>query len=330
MTSAIKQPSEFFRSDAVQRLLAFSALIVLVIVFTLMSPNFMQTSNLISILVATSVVGILAIGVTFVIITAGIDLSVGTVMTLSAVMTGKLVTDVGLPLPIGVAGAVMTGALMGLISGTLIARFRIPPFIATLGMLNVARGLALVLAELRPIYFPNNPELNDIVMESAIGSAIPELPIPNIGLIFLGTAIVASFVLSRTIMGRYIFSIGSNEDATRLSGVRTMRWKASAYVASGLCAGIAGVVLAGRLNSAQPSTGFGFELEAIAAAVIGGTSLSGGEGSILGTVIGAFLMGVLVNGLRLVDVPQEWQTVVIGFIVILAVYLDIVRRSREA
>jgi ribose transport system permease protein len=219
---------------------------------------------------------------------------------------------------------------MGLISGTLVARFKIPPFIATLGMLNVAKGLALVLADLRPIYFPDNPEFNDFVMESALGSVIPELPIPNIGFIFLGTAVVAGFVLSRTILGRYIFAIGSNEEATRLSGVRTMRWKASAYVVSGLCAGIAGVMLAARLNSAQPSTGFGYELEAIAAAVIGGTSLSGGEGSILGTVIGAFLMGVLINGLRLIDVPQEWQTVVIGGIVILAVYLDIVRRSRQS
>jgi ribose transport system permease protein len=329
MQSAIKQPSSLFKSDAVQRLLAFSALIVLVVVFTLLSPNFLQPNNLISILVATSVVGVLAIGVTFVIITAGIDLSIGTVMTLSAVMTGKLVTDIGLPLPIGILGAVVTGGLMGLISGTLVARFKIPPFIATLGMLNVARGLALVIAELRPIYFPNNPELNDIVMDSAIGTVVPEFPIPNIGLIFLGTAIVAGFVLSKTVLGRYVFAVGSNEEATRLSGVRTMRWKASAYVVSGICAGIAGVMLAARLNSAQPSTGFGYELEAIAAAVIGGTSLSGGEGSILGTVIGAFLMGVLVNGLRLVDVPQEWQTVFIGAIVVFAVYLDIARRSRR-
>ena len=140
---------------------------------------------------------------------------------------------------------------------------------------------------------------------------------------------MAGFILSRTIVGRYIFAIGSNEEATRLSGVRTVRFKASAYILSGLFAGLAGVVITSRLNSAQPAVGFGYELDAIAAAVIGGTSLSGGEGSILGTVIGAFIISVLTNGLRLMSVPQEWQIVITGGIVILAVYLDILRRRRQ-
>ena len=325
MQSAPVRLRSIVKSDAVQRVLALAALVVLIVFFTIASPHFMNQSNLIGIGLATAVTGILAIGVTFVIITGGIDLSIGTVMTLSAVMTGVVVTNADLPLVVGIAVGVGTGALMGLINGLLIARLGIPPFIATLGMLNVARGLALILAELKPIYFNETPEFN----EGAMGSIIPGIDLPNIILVFVGCAIIASFVLGRTILGRYIYAIGSNEEAARLSGVRTVRWKASAYMISGLFAGIAGVVIAARLNSAQPAVGFGYELDAIAAAVIGGTSLSGGEGTIFGTFIGAFVISVLTNGLRLLSVPQEWQIVVTGCIVVLAVYLDIVRRRRQ-
>jgi ribose transport system permease protein len=328
-TAGASRRGSIFRSDAVQRLLAMSALLVMIVVFSVLSEHFLTFSNFKGILLATSVVGILAIGVTFVIITGGIDLSIGTVMTLSAVMTGVIVTNAGLPLPIGIVGGVLTGALMGLVNGTLIARLGIPPFIATLGTLNVARGLALILSELKPIYFNATPEFNEIAMGSVFTSFVPGFDIPNVVLVFFGCAIVAAFILSRTILGRYLFALGSNEEATRLSGVRTVRWKASAYVLSGMFAGIAGVVIAARLNSAQPAVGFGYELDAIAAAVIGGTSLSGGEGSIVGTVIGAFIISVLTNGLRLLDVPQEWQIVVTGGIVVLAVYLDILRRRRQ-
>lgn len=328
MQSAVRRPASIFKSDAVQRLLAFGALLVLVVFFTLASEHFMTFSNWKGILLATSTVGILAMGVTFVIITGGIDLSVGTNMTLSAVMTGVIITDAGLPFPIGIVAGVLTGGFIGLINGTLIARFSIPPFIATLGMLNVARGLALILSDLAPIYFPDSPGFNEAFMGSIIETAGgPD--VPNLIFVFFGAALVAGFILSRTVVGRYIFAIGSNEEATRLSGVRSMRYKASAYILSGLFAGLAGVVIAARLNSAQPAVGFGYELDAIAAAVIGGTSLQGGEGSILGTVIGAFIISVLTNGLRLLSVPQEWQTVLTGAIVILAVYLDIVRRRRQ-
>jgi ribose transport system permease protein len=325
MESASVRLRSIVKSDAVQRVLALAALVVLIVFFTIASPHFMNQSNLIGIGLATAVTGILAIGVTFVIITGGIDLSIGTVMTLSAVMTGVVVTNADLPLVVGIAVGVATGALMGLINGLLIARLGFPPFIATLGMLNVARGLALILAELKPIYFNETPEFN----KGAMGSIIPGIDLPNVILVFVGCAIIASFVLGRTILGRYIYAIGSNEEAARLSGVRTVRWKASAYVISGLFAGIAGVVIAARLNSAQPAVGFGYELDAIAAAVIGGTSLSGGEGTIFGTFIGAFVISVLTNGLRLLSVPQEWQIVVTGCIVVLAVYLDIVRRRRQ-
>jgi len=318
------------RSSAVQTLLAFGALIAMGVVFSLASPNFFSFDNVVGILLATAVNGVLALGVTFVIITAGIDLSIGTVMTLSAVMTGVFITSWGLPVPLGVLAGVLTGWVAGLVNGTVVARLHVPPFIATLGMLNIARGLALVLAGLKPIYFNDAPVFNTIAMGSVLGAVVPGLQIPNAVLIFFVAALVANWLLTQTIVGRYAFAIGSNEEATRLSGVNVVRWKMAIYGLTGLFSGLAGVLIASRLNSAQPSLGLGYELDAISAAVIGGTSLSGGEGTILGTVIGAFLISTLTNGLRILSVPQEWQTVITGTIVIVAVYLDIVRRRRSS
>jgi ribose transport system permease protein len=321
--------SSFVHMAAMQRLLAFGALIVLLIVFSLASENFFRIENLIGILIATTVNGVLALGVTFVIITGGIDLSIGTVLTLSAVMTGVFITNWHVPVAIGVLGGVATGSLAGLVNGIVIAKLKVPPFIATLGVLNIAKGLALVFSGLRPIYFTDTPMFNQMAMGSAIGAAVPGFPVPNLVVVLFVAAVLASLVLSKTSLGRYTFALGSNEEATRLSGVNVDAWKIAVYTVSGLFAGIGGVLMSARLNSAQPSLGFGYELDAIAAAVIGGTSLSGGEGTILGTVIGAFIISTLTNGLRILSVPQEWQTVVTGAIVILAVYLDIIRRRRR-
>jgi ribose transport system permease protein len=316
-------------SDALQRALAFGALILLFIVFSLASPNFLQFDNVVGILIATAVNGVLALGVTFIIITGGIDLSVGTVMTLAAVITGVLVTEMHLPLPLGIVGGILAGTLMGLVNGAVIARMKIPSFIATLGMLNIAKGLALVLSGLKPIYFNDTPEFNGIAMGSALGALIPGLDVPNVVLLLFAAAIVAGVILNRTVLGRYAFALGINEEATRLSGVNTNFWKIVIYGLGGTFSGLAGVMIAARLNSAQPALGQGYELDAIAAAVIGGTSLSGGEGSMLGTIIGAFIISTLTNGLRILSVPQEWQTVITGAIVILAVYLDILRRRQR-
>ncbi|HEY0070528.1 MAG TPA: ABC transporter permease [Chloroflexia bacterium] len=313
------------RSDALQKVLAFGALILLYIVFSLASPNFLQFDNIVGILLSTAINGVLALGVTFVIITGGIDLSVGTVMTLSAVMTGIFTTVWHMPLALGILAGLATGALMGFTNGIIIARMKVPPFIATLGMLYVAKGLALVISGLKPIYFNDTPEFN----RTAMGSLIPGFEIPNVVLVLFGAAIIASLILTRTVLGRYAFALGSNEEATRLSGVNVNFWKIAIYTLGGLFSGLAGVMIAARLNSAQPALGQGYELDAIAAAVIGGTSLSGGEGSMLGTIIGAFIISTLTNGLRIMSVPQEWQTIITGAIVILAVYLDIVRRRRS-
>jgi ribose transport system permease protein len=329
MDKPAKKATPLLRSDAAQKVLAFAALIALFVVFSIASPNFFQFENIVGILIATAVNGILALGVTLVIISGGIDLSIGTVMTLSAVMTGVAITNARFPVGIGILVGLATGTLAGVLNGVIISKLKVPPFIATLGMLNVAKGLALVFSGLKPIYFNDTPEFNSMVMNSALGGIIPGLTVPNAVLILFGAAIIASLILTRTLVGRYTFALGSNEEATRLSGVSVDAWKIAVYALCGLFAGLAGVVIAARLNSAQPSLGQGYELDAIAAAVIGGTSLSGGEGSILGTVIGAFIISTLSNGLRILSVPQEWQTVVTGGIVILAVYLDIVRRRQK-
>jgi len=315
-------------SPALQRILAFAALIVLIVAFSIASPNFLQFRNITGILLATAVNGILALGVTFVIITAGIDLSIGTVMTFAAVMTGVFVVNWGWPAPLGVLAGILAGSFAGMINGIVIAKMKVPPFVATLGMMYMAKGLALIIAELRPIYFNDIVGFSEIATGSVIEAVLPGFNIPNAVMIMFIAALLGSFVLFKTILGRYTFALGSNEEATRLSGVNVDIWKIAVYTLSGTFAGLAGVVIAARLNSAQPALGQGYELDAIAAVVIGGTSLSGGEGSVLGTIIGAFVISVLTNGLRILSVPQEWQIVVTGVIIIVAVYFDMVRRRR--
>ena len=327
-TIAPAKPKFVFRSG-LQQLLAFGSLILLVTFFSIASSNFFHFSNLVGILLSTAVIGVLALGSTFVIVSGGIDLSVGTVMTLCSVMTGVFITMWGLPVGVGIIGGLLTGCVCGFMSGMAIARLGIPPFIATLAMMMIAKGLALVISGTRPIYFTNTPNFMTISQGSLLGSIIPGFDIPNAVLVFFLAAIVGSIILSRTIIGRYNFAIGSNEEATRLSGVNVRNWKVAIYTITGLFTGIAGILMASRLNSAQPSLGMGYELEAIAAVVIGGTSLSGGKGTIVGTVIGALIMSVLTNGLRILSVPQEWQTVVVGLVILLAVYGDILRRRRS-
>jgi len=307
-------------SKTMQTILAFASLILLILIFSVASPNFFKTNNLVGILLATAVNGILAVGITFIIVTGGIDLSIGTVMTFGSVIAGVVVTMWQLPIPLGVLAGIAAGALCGFVNGVSIAKLKVPPFIATLGMMMITKGLNLIFSGTKPVYFVDTPVFGLIASQPVLG-------IPMGVIIFFVSALVASFILSKTLLGRYTFAIGSNEEAARLSGINTDAWKIAVYSLGGAFAGIAGIVMASRLQSAQPALGAGYELDAIAAAVIGGTSLSGGEGTILGTVIGAFIITVLTNGLRILSVPQEWQMVVTGLIVIGAVYLDIVRRK---
>jgi ribose transport system permease protein len=312
--------------SSLQQLLAFGSLIVLVVFFGAMNSRFLLPGNLSDILLSTVVIGLLALGATFVIITGGIDLSVGTGMSLCSVMVGVVLTYLGLPLWAGVLGGILMGALIGAVNGFLISFLKIPPFIATLATMLVAQGMALVVSGTKPIYFTGTEGFSNL----ALGKPIAGLVIPNAVFIFFAVATVAGVVMSKTLLGRYTFSIGSNEEATALSGINVRSWKLWIYTAAGAFTGLAGVIIAARLNSAQPGQGMGYELQAIAAVVIGGTSLAGGKGSIVGTVIGALIMSVLTNGLRVISVPQEWQNVAIGVVILVAVYLDMLRRKEAA
>jgi ribose transport system permease protein len=275
------------------------------------------------------VIGVLAIASTFIIITSGIDLSVGVLMTFCAVMGGVLMVNLGLPLPLGVLGAIGVGALCGTASGLAITKLKVPPFIATLGMMMLLKGASLIITGTRPIYFNDVPGFDQISLGSLIGMVFPGFAIPNGVLILFLVAVISAIVLNKTALGRYTFALGSNEEAVRLSGVNVDRWKIKVYAFAGGICGVAGLLIASRLNSAQPALGQGYELDAIAAVVIGGTSLSGGVGTILGTIIGAFIISVLTNGLRIMSVAQEWQMVLTGLIIILAVYTDNLRRNKK-
>ncbi len=324
MTSIpVKNPVLAQIRGSVQQLLALASLIAILAFFSFASPYFFTPSNLVGILMAATVTGILALGTTFVIVTGGIDLSIGTGMILCGVMTGVFLTDWGWPVWAGVTGAVLFGGLIGFVNGFNVSVLGLPPFIATLGMMLVCSGLSLVISGTKPIYFKEHPNFQ-LLMNFSV---IPGARFPLGVLIFLVLTVVAAVLLGKTIIGRYAFSIGSNEAATALSGVNVVKWKIAIYSTAGLFVGIAGVLAASRLSSAQPVGGMGLELEAIAAVVIGGTSLQGGRGSITGTVVGSLIVAVLTNGLRVTAVPQEWQSVVVGCVILVAVYVDMLRRK---
>ncbi|MGX1546123.1 ABC transporter permease/substrate-binding protein [Streptomyces adustus] len=300
---------------------ALTALIVLVIALSALSGDFLTTDNLLNVGVQAAVTAILAFGATFVIVSAGIDLSVGSVAALSATVIAWAATSHGVPVFVAVLMGIATGVVAGLVNGFLIAYGKLPSFIATLAMLSVARGLSLVISGGVPIPFPASV--------SHLGDTVGDwLPVPVLVMVVMG--LIAAVVLGRTYIGRSMYAIGGNEEAARLSGLRVNRQKLAIYALSGLFAAAAGIVLASRLSSAQPQAANGYELDAIAAVVIGGASLAGGTGKASGTLIGALILAVLRNGLNLLSVSAFWQQVVIGVVIALAVLLDTVRRKAGA
>lgn len=308
--------------EVIQKMAAGLSLLVMCIFFSVATPFFLAFDNLITIALQTSVIGIMAIGVTFVIVTSGIDLSLGAIIALCGVSAGLFV-NAGFGLALSVILALLIGALFGALNGFLIGKLNLPPFISTLGAMMLARGLTLVLTDAKPVYFDAAPQFATISQGKLFGT----IPYPVIYLIVI--AIVSSFILKKTLIGRYTYAIGSNEEAARLSGIKIFRTKMFVYMYCGLLCAIAGIIMAARINSGQPTAGTGYELDAIAAVVIGGTSLSGGEGTIMGTFIGAFIMGVLKNGLNLMNVSQNWQMLAMGLVVIGAVYMDQLRKKSK-
>ncbi len=303
-------------SAGVARTRQFGTLLGLVslsVVLWILTPHFLTVSNLLNVLEQSAINAIVAAGMTFVIISGGIDLSVGSVLALAGIVLASLL-QAGVGLPIAMTVALASAAICGLLNGLFVTLGRLPPFIATLGMMSVARGLALIWAEGRPI-----SGFSESFRLMATGRP---LGIPAPVLITLVVYAIAHVALAHSVFGRSIYAIGGNEEASRLSGVPVRFHKVGAYVVCGLTSGVAAVVLTARLNSAQPTAGIMYELDAIAATVIGGTSLFGGEGTLLGALIGALIMGVLRNGLNLLNVSSFVQQFVIGIVIIAAVLID--------
>lgn len=323
-------------SEAFHKLSAICTLAALVIIFSFGNAAFFSVGNGMTLLLETSQLGLLSIGMTMVIITGGIDLSVGSVLALSGTVAG-LAVKAGVPVLPGMLAGVAVGALCGVCNGIVITKMRITPFVATLGMMLIARGLALQLTGAAPVSglssafgVLGNGALFRVLGRGANG--LPRLIFPGIpypALLLLAVALLGAYVLRRRALGRHIFAVGSSEEAARLSGVEVDRTKIITYAISGALAGVAGIVLMSRLVTAQPNEGVAAELDAIAAAVIGGASLMGGVGGISGTMIGAFIIGILRNGLNMAGISSFIQQIIIGFVVIMAVYIDQLR-SRNA
>jgi len=310
-----------------KKIFSFIVLSVLLIFFGLASGRFFAYFNVISILVTLSVNGLLAIGMTYAILSGGIDLSVGTVMALCSTMVGHSLVNWNLPVSTAVLIALATGTCCGFVNGFFVAKVKVPPFIASLGTMMIASGVSILITTARPIHLVAYKNFTDIAQGSAISNLIPGLRLPNSIVIFFAATVVAAFVLKKTIFGRYVYAIGSNEEAVRLSGVNVDLYKILIYMTCGFFSGFAGVMMTSRLASAQPVMGSGYELNAIAAVVLGGTAMKGGDGGVVRTVIGVTIMTVLLNGMRILGIDSTWQMVVTGVVVIFAVTVDVLKKK---
>ncbi|MCB1337436.1 MAG: ABC transporter permease [Maritimibacter sp.] len=296
------------------RIESLIVLLVLAAAMAVLSPYFLSWSNFLNIFLATATIGVLAIAATYVLGSGGLDLSLGSVMGLAGVVGAWVAVKAGLPTPVAVAATVGAGALAGFVNGLIITRAFVPAFIVTLGMLGIARGLALVINHGAAIYgLP--------AAMVYLGQGRP-LGIPMPVIIFIATAIVMHILLAYTRYGRHTLAIGDSENAARTAGINVQRHRLSLYTLSGALAGLAGLIFATRVNAGDPTAGLTYELTAITAAIIGGTNLFGGRASILGTMIGALIMGVLQNGLNLLAVQSYYQQMAIGAVLILAVFID--------
>jgi inositol transport system permease protein len=289
------------------------ALLALSVVLAILEPHFLSAANLTNVVRQVSINGILAVGVTLVLLTGGVDLSLGSVVAVSGVVAAHLAHPGAYPLAVPVAAGILAGAACGAVNGVVVTRCGVPSFIATLGMMTAARGLALVLSDGRPVS-NMSPEL------TRLAGDVAGVPIP--ALILAAVAVAVAWMLRNLRFGRYLYAVGGNELAALAAGIRVRGVKFAAYALCGALAGLAGVVLAARITTGQPNAGVAYELDAIAAVVIGGTRLSGGVGGIVGTILGVLLMGVIGNGLDLLNVPSYYQQIVKGVIIIGAVWFD--------
>ncbi len=304
----------------IQRLLPFATLVALFVGLAIASPHFLTGPNLSTVIRQTTVINIMALGMTLIIISGGIDLSVGSILAFGG-FVGTLAMEKGYPIPAAIAIGIAGGTMCGLINGTLITRLKVNPFIVTLGTMGIYRGVTLLISNGLPVH--------QIPLKFAfLGSGTGIFGIPIVLWILLACAVAMHVVLEHTRLGRYAFSIGSNPDAAFYAGIPVAFNITSVYAIAGGLTGLSGMIEASRLMSGQPTAGQGYELQAIAAVVIGGGSLRGGEGTVLGTLVGAFIMGLLSDGSDLLGINPYWQQVIIGAVIILAVWLDEVRKRR--
>ncbi|HMB21239.1 MAG TPA: ABC transporter permease [Anaerolineales bacterium] len=311
---------------ALDKFITFAAVIVLFIFFSIIAKNFFTARSVLSLLLQTSAVTIMGIGVTFTIITGGIDLSIGSVIALSGTVA-VMAAIAGVPIWLSMIIGLLVGAACGFVNGLMITRLKLPPFIATLGMMMVARGVALTITNANA--WPA-PEGFGVLGNGTIFGTGPKFPgISYPVLLMVAVAILFSFILTKTRIGRYTYAVGSNEEAARLSGIKVNQVKVTAYIISGLLAGLVGIILASRMVTSQPNSADGYELNAIASAVIGGTSLMGGVGTVAGTVIGSFIIGILSVGLTMAGANYFLQKIVIGLVVIGAVTVDQLKGRRK-
>ncbi len=323
-----KDTARRLRDESLQKLLAPLALVLIYLFFGFFGRNFFTYNMLVNILDASYYIGFLSLGVTFVIITGGIDLSVGTVAMCAAIVGGTAFRTWGWSM--GPALLLIMGVALafGLFNGIMVAKLKLPPFIATLGTMMISMGVGSIASNVRSAAFPPRTDAAGWFRDIFKVITPERFAIPTGALVLFGITIVFHIILTRTKMGRYIFAIGSNKEAARLSGVNVDRWLMAAYVVSGFAAGVSGIAFAAIYTTVMPAQGQGFELFAIAGAVIGGTSLSGGVGSVFGTLIGVFIMAVLRSGLPAMDLQAHYQTFFTGVVVIGAVLLDIYRNKK--
>jgi ribose transport system permease protein len=296
----------------------FSGLIVNGNRISILSPNFFSVNNLLTVATQTAIIAIISIGQTYVMITTGIDLSIGSNIALSGMIAGMAMAA-GLPVWFAIVLALLSGCVVGLLNGIMISWGKIPPFIATLGTMTAIRGVSLTLTQGIPI--SGLPKAFTVMGTGSIAG----LPIPVILMIIL--TVIFGFVLAKSKLGRHIYATGSNLDAARLSGINTKTVLVKVYIISGFLAAFAGLIMAARIISAQPAAGDGYELDAVASSVIGGTSTLGGEGMIGGTFIGAFIIGILRNGLNLIGVSPFIQKIIIGVVIVGSVFVDRIKRK---
>ncbi len=313
-----------------QKFLAPAALVLIIVFFSIFGNNFRSYRTLVNILDSSYYIGFMAIGMTFVIITGGIDLSVGTVMMCAAITGGTAYKTWDWPIWAALLLIIVVATIFGLFNGILISRLSLPPFIATMGTMMISLGVGSIVSNVRSATFPTRSSPDGWFKDLFKFISEDRTPIPTGAIILFGMAIIAYIVLTKTKLGRYIFAIGSNKEAARLSGINVKKWEMMAYVISGFSAGIGGIAFAAVYTTVMPAQGAGFELYAIAGAVIGGTSLAGGSGTIFGTMIGVYIMSVLRTGLPLMDLQSHWQTFFTGVVVILAVLLDVYRNKRAS